>query len=75
MTDALPYIKNDNNYLAAANNFFGIADKELSNYNDAIFYYNEAINDSKDLLSKEKCNGLRRWFRFTASKKEYRGLP
>lgn len=53
LTDALPYIKKDNNYLAAANNFFGIADKELSNYNDAIFYYNEAINDSKDLLSKQ----------------------
>ena len=53
LTDALPYIKNDNNYLTAANNFFGIADKELSNYNDAIFYYNEAINDSKDLLSKQ----------------------
>ncbi|MFE3847984.1 ATP-binding protein [Flavobacterium sp. LB3P45] len=53
LTDALPYIQNDNNYLTAANNFFGIADKELSNYNDAIFYYNEAINDSKDLLSKQ----------------------
>ncbi|HEX9152247.1 MAG TPA: ATP-binding protein, partial [Flavobacterium sp.] len=53
LTDALPYIKTDNNYLTAANNFFGIADKELSNYNDAIFYYNEAIKDSKDSLSKQ----------------------
>jgi signal transduction histidine kinase len=53
LTDALSYIKNDNNYLTAANNFFGIADKELSNYNDAIFYYNEAIKDSKDALSKQ----------------------
>jgi tetratricopeptide (TPR) repeat protein len=53
LTEALPYIKNDNNYLTAANNFFGIADKELSNYDDAIFYYNEAIKESKDPLSKQ----------------------
>jgi len=53
LTEALPYVKNDNNYIVAVNNFFGIADKELSIYDDAIFYYNKAIQDSKDLVSKQ----------------------
>ena len=45
LTEALPYIKKKDIYSASINNFFGIADKELSLYNDAIFYYNEAIKD------------------------------
>lgn len=53
LTEALPYVKNDNNFSAAINNFFGIADKELSIYDDAIFYYNQAIKDSKDQLSQQ----------------------
>ncbi|WP_281232383.1 tetratricopeptide repeat-containing sensor histidine kinase [Flavobacterium gelatinilyticum] len=53
LTEALPYGKNDNNYKAAINNFFGIADKELAVYDDAIFYYNEAIKDSNDSISKQ----------------------
>jgi len=51
LTEALPYSKNDNNYIVAINNFFGIADKELSIYNDAIFYYKQAINSAKDSIS------------------------
>lgn len=53
LTEALPYIKNDNNYIVAVNNFFGIADKELSIYDDAIFYYKEAIKDCTDSISKQ----------------------
>jgi len=53
LTEALPYIKNDNNYIVAVNNFFGIADKELSIYDDAIFYYKEAIKDCIDSISKQ----------------------
>jgi signal transduction histidine kinase len=51
LTEALPYVKNDNNYIVAVHNFFGIADKELSIYDDAIFYYKEAINHAKDSVS------------------------
>jgi signal transduction histidine kinase len=53
LTEALPYVTNDENYLAAVHNFFGIADKELSQYNDAIFYYKEAIKNSKDTTTKQ----------------------
>lgn len=52
LTEALPYIKKKDVYSASINNFFGIADKELSLYDDAIFYYNEAIKDSNDEVSK-----------------------
>ena len=53
LTEAFPYIKNDNNYIVAVNNLFGIADKELSLYHDAIFYYNQAVKDAKDEASKQ----------------------
>ncbi|MDP5199475.1 ATP-binding protein [Flavobacterium sp. DG2-3] len=51
LTEALPYAKNDYNYSAAINNLFGIADKELSLYNDAIFYYSQAIKGVTDSIS------------------------
>ncbi|AXB58728.1 ATP-binding protein [Flavobacterium fluviale] len=51
LIEALPYSKNDKNYAVAINNFFGIAYKELSLYNDAVFYYNQAIKTSKDSVS------------------------
>ena len=35
------------------NNSFGIADKELSIYDDAIFYYNEAIKGANDPVAKQ----------------------
>ncbi|SHH42712.1 Signal transduction histidine kinase [Flavobacterium defluvii] len=53
LTEALPYVKNDINYSAAINNFFGIADKELSIYDDAIFYYKQAIKDVSDSISRQ----------------------
>ncbi|KUJ60839.1 histidine kinase [Flavobacteriaceae bacterium CRH] len=52
LTEALPFVKKKDIYSAAINNYFGIADKELSLYNDAIFYYNEAIKDIADSISK-----------------------
>lgn len=53
LTEALPYIKKRDIYSASINNFFGIADKELSIYNDAIFYYQEAIKDCTNEISKQ----------------------
>ncbi|MEP6931214.1 MAG: tetratricopeptide repeat protein, partial [Flavobacterium sp.] len=53
LTEALPFIKNDYNYSASVNNYFGIADKELFLYDDAIFYYNQAIKEAKDFQSKQ----------------------
>lgn len=53
LTEALPYSRNDKNYTVAINNFFGIAYKELSLYNDAVFYYNQAIKASKDSISAQ----------------------
>ncbi|MTH15658.1 ATP-binding protein [Flavobacterium sp. LC2016-01] len=53
LTEALPYVKKKDVYSAAINNFFGIADKELSNYDDAIYYYNEGLKDCSDSLCKE----------------------
>ncbi|KIQ22402.1 histidine kinase [Flavobacterium sp. MEB061] len=53
LTEVLPYLKNDTNYIAAVNNFFGIADKQLSLYDDAVFYYNKALKETKDEVSKQ----------------------
>ena len=53
LTEALPYVKKKDVYSAAINNLFGIADKELSLYHDAVFYYNEAIKDCTDEISKQ----------------------
>lgn len=53
LTEALPYIKKKDVYSASINNLFGIADKELSLYNDAIFYYEEALKDCTDEVSKQ----------------------
>ncbi|KIO53403.1 tetratricopeptide repeat-containing sensor histidine kinase [Flavobacterium hibernum] len=53
LTEALPYVKNDNNYIVALNNLFGIADKELFIYDDAISYYNQAVKEAKDEVSKQ----------------------
>ncbi len=52
LTEALPYVKKRDIYTVSINNFFGIADKELSLYSDAIHYYNEAIKDSENNVSK-----------------------
>ena len=52
LTEALPYLKKKDIYSVAIHNFFGIADKELSLYSDAIYYYKEAIRQSDDNVSK-----------------------
>ncbi|WP_370635859.1 ATP-binding protein [Flavobacterium sp. JAS] len=51
-TEALPYAK-FNNYSGCINNILGVADKELSLYNDAIFYYKESVNASENLNEKQ----------------------
>jgi len=53
LTEALPFLKKKDVYSASINNFFGIADKELSLYTDAIHYYTEAIADCTDEISKQ----------------------
>ncbi|WKL48623.1 ATP-binding protein [Flavobacterium pectinovorum] len=53
LTEALPYTNKNNDYGAAISNLFGIADKELSLYDDAVFYYKQAINDVKDEILKQ----------------------
>ena len=52
LTEALPYIKNDSQYLVAANNLFGIAAKELKNYDDAVRYYNTILKTVKDSVAR-----------------------
>lgn len=52
LTEALPFVTKKDVYSGAINNYFGIADKELSIYNDAIFFYNEAIKELNDPASK-----------------------
>ncbi|MCD0471430.1 ATP-binding protein [Flavobacterium sp. JAS] len=53
LTEVLPYTKKDYNYSAAVNNLFGIADKELSLYNDAIHYYSQAVKGVTDSISAQ----------------------
>jgi signal transduction histidine kinase len=53
LTEALPYTNKNNDYGAAINNLFGIADKELSIYDDAVYYYKQAINEVKDDVLKQ----------------------
>lgn len=48
LTEALPYGKKEKDYTAAINNLFGIADKELSLYDDAIYYYKQSIKAIND---------------------------
>ena len=52
LTEALPLIKKKDIYSASINNFFGILDKELSIYTDAIYYYEQALKDCSDPVSK-----------------------
>ncbi|MFV8333153.1 tetratricopeptide repeat-containing sensor histidine kinase [Flavobacterium sp. GSP14] len=52
LTEALPYLKNDSPYLVAANNLFGIAAKELKNYDDAVSYYSTILKTVKDSVAR-----------------------
>jgi len=53
VTEALSYVKKKSVYTAEINNRLGIADKELSLYDDAINYYKAAADDYKDSLDKQ----------------------
>lgn len=50
LTESLQYSRNDN-FTPQINNAFGIADKELSLYNDAVYYYSQAVKGAKDSIS------------------------
>ena len=52
VTEALSYVKKNSVYTASIYNLLGIADKELSLYDDAILYYKEAVNDYKNPIDK-----------------------
>lgn len=52
LTEALPYLNNDLQYQVAANNLFGIAAKELKNYDDAVRYYATILKNVKDSVSR-----------------------
>ncbi|WP_348773903.1 ATP-binding protein [Flavobacterium sp. GSB-24] len=53
VTEALPYVEKNKPYIAAINNILGIADKELSLYNDAILYYKKSADDYTDIIEKQ----------------------
>ncbi|WP_428228721.1 tetratricopeptide repeat-containing sensor histidine kinase [Flavobacterium sp.] len=57
-TEALSYFRKKNIYTADINTRLGIADKELSLYDDAIFYYKEAVNDNKNLDNLYPLNNI-----------------
>jgi tetratricopeptide (TPR) repeat protein len=52
LTEALPYINNDLQYQMAANNLFGIAAKEVKNYDDAVRYYTTILKATNDSVYK-----------------------
>ncbi|WP_317191337.1 tetratricopeptide repeat protein [Flavobacterium agrisoli] len=52
LTEALPYVKKNALYLASIYNFFGIADKELFLYEDALLSYQMALKIATDSVSK-----------------------
>lgn len=52
LTEALPHINNDVQYQVAANNLFGIAAKELKNYDDAVRYYDTILKTVKDSIAR-----------------------
>ncbi|WP_202702591.1 tetratricopeptide repeat-containing sensor histidine kinase [Flavobacterium sp. UGB4466] len=52
VTEALSYVKKNSVYTAEINNRLGIADKELSLYDDAISYYKESAKDIKSPIEK-----------------------
>ncbi|KQO21582.1 histidine kinase [Flavobacterium sp. Leaf82] len=52
VTEALLYVKKKSIYTASINNILGIADKELTLYDDAIFYYKESAKEYIDPIEK-----------------------
>ena len=52
LTEALPYVKNNNQYQVAIDNLLGISSKEQENYDEAIYYYNKILKTTTDSLIK-----------------------
>ncbi|RBN50183.1 tetratricopeptide repeat-containing sensor histidine kinase [Flavobacterium psychrolimnae] len=52
LIEALPYSKGDLLYQASAYNQLGISSKQLSNYEDALYYYDKAKSVTKDTLPR-----------------------
>lgn len=52
LTEVLPYIENNLPYQNATNNLFGIAAKELKNYDDAVAYYTNVLTATNDSILK-----------------------
>ncbi|WPO78940.1 ATP-binding protein [Flavobacterium sp. KACC 22761] len=52
VTEASAYFKKNSIYAPDINIVLGIADKELSLYNDAIYYYKESAKEYKDPIAK-----------------------
>lgn len=50
LTEALPFLEENSDNKLAALNLFGIAAKEVKNYDDALRYYNQLIPFSKDSI-------------------------
>ena len=52
VTEALVYVQKKSVYTASINNILGVADKELSLYDDAIFYYKKSEKDYATFIEK-----------------------
>lgn len=52
LIEALPYAKHNLLYESAAYNLLGISSKELSNYDDALYYYDKARSTTTDTLPR-----------------------
>jgi signal transduction histidine kinase/predicted negative regulator of RcsB-dependent stress response len=52
LTESLPFINVDQNYLLAAKNLLGIAAKELNNYSDALNYYQQVLDKTANNVLK-----------------------
>ena len=52
LTEALPYLKKELHYQIAANNLFGIAAKEVKNYDEAVIYFITVLKSANDSVSK-----------------------
>ena len=52
LIEALPFIQKGSLYESAAYNLLGISSKELSNYEDAIYYYDKAKTSTTDTIAQ-----------------------
>ena len=52
LTEALPHLEENSDLELAALNLFGIAAKEVQNYDEAVRYYQKVIESTKDQVAK-----------------------